>query len=102
MQTLSAVLSAGYVVLCILAAFLWLRSSTVVVTAAGKENTSFQLLLGGGVDDPPGAPAVYLTVDGKDLIATMSAQSRWNRWAAFCAAAAAVLQVTIALLPKAA
>lgn len=65
------------VVLGVLSALLWARSATVRVPSTREDGTYWD----GHVVD-----------GGNDFYATARAQSKWNRWAAGMAAAAALAQ----------
>lgn len=87
-----AVLNASSAVSAFIAAALWFRSATVAVPHDA-----------GHLDPDDWAPAA-ITRDGAkgkasiDVLATAQEANRWNAYAAFTAAIAAVLQVASALL----
>ena len=68
-------------------AFCWWRSAAVRVPH------------GGGADAQGTYTDGSVAVDGSDLIGTLRAQSRWNRWAAIAATGAALAQAISAWLP---
>ena len=91
--TVKTVLDSLTALAALIAAFLWLKSATVVVPTR---------------PDPPVGPDGYtlgasIEVDGTDFVDTVKLQSKWNARAAFAATAAAFLQmasaVTAALAP---
>lgn len=99
MKMFSAFVSGGVILFSLLAALAWIKAATASVAAKGREDVPFQMVISDGVGDRPGTNPLSLTFDGKDMLATVAAQTRWNRLAAFFAAAAAVFQLVGALLP---
>lgn len=82
--------------LAIFAACAWIQSARAQVVYSGKPGFR-----------PPGPslpnPALLYGIDSKgrqiDLIPTLKEQSKWNRYAALLAAAAAFFQAAVALAP---
>ena len=101
MKILSSILTGGIVLFSLLAAIDWIRSATAVVIAKGSETVPFQMVLSDGVGDPKGTHPLSVTLDGKDMLATVATQSRWNRWAAISAAIAATFQLFSAIIAAA-
>jgi hypothetical protein len=83
------------IALTALAAFFWLLAATATVKPEDPDDTGdFRIV----VYDDPGKGS--FTSNGIDVLATAQVQTKWNRWAASFACAAAVCQAVIRFLPK--